>query len=255
MGTPTSSAGSWRSTTPTLADRLAFIQNRAGAVPSPFDCYLVLRGVKTLAVRMDRHCQNARAVAAMLAEHPAVARVLYPGLPNHPGNAVAVRQMRDFGGMVSFIAAGGEEAARRIVEHTQLFFLAESLGGVESLIGHSASMSHSASVGTATAVDPALVRVSVGLETTEDLLADLRQALDWERRSLPNLGERARPSANLERPRGPARTLAAIWVASATWRQWLSYWSAATSSGNASARAVWEWCIAPTTGSSIATSR
>ncbi len=161
-----------------LADRIAFIQNRAGAVPSPFDCYLVLRGVKTLAVRMDRHCENARAVAAMLAEHQAVARVLYPGLPNHPGNAVAVRQMRDFGGMVSFIAAGGEEAARGIVERTELFFLAESLGGVESLIGHSASMSHSASVGTATAVDPALVRVSVGLETTEDLLADLRQALE-----------------------------------------------------------------------------
>jgi cystathionine gamma-synthase len=160
-----------------LADRLAFIQNRAGAVPSPFDCYLVLRGVKTLAVRMDRHCQNARAVAAMLAEHPAVARVLYPGLPNHPGNAVAVRQMRDFGGMVSFIAAGGEAAARAIVERTQLFFLAESLGGVESLLGHSASMSHSASVGTATAVDPGLVRISVGLETTEDLLADLHQAL------------------------------------------------------------------------------
>ncbi len=163
---------------PTIADRLAFIQNRVGAVPSPFDCYLVLRGVKTLAVRMDRHCENARAVAAMLAEHPAVARVLYPGLPNHPGNAVAMRQMRDFGGMVSFIAAGGETAAREIVGRTQLFFLAESLGGVESLIGHSASMSHSASVGTPTAVDPGLVRVSVGLETTEDLLADLRQALD-----------------------------------------------------------------------------
>ena len=163
---------------PALADRLAFIQNRVGAVPSPFDCYLVLRGVKTLAVRMDRHCENARAVAAMLAEHPAVARVLYPGLPNHPGNAVAMRQMRDFGGMVSFIAAGGEAAAREIVGRTQLFFLAESLGGVESLIGHSASMSHSASVGTPTAVDPGLVRVSVGLETTEDLLADLRQALD-----------------------------------------------------------------------------
>jgi cystathionine gamma-synthase len=169
-----------------LADRLAFIQNRAGAVPSPFDCYLVLRGVKTLAVRMDRHCQNARAVAAMLAEHPAVARVLYPGLPNHPGNAVAVRQMRDFGGMVSFIAAGGEEAARRIVERTELFFLAESLGGVESLIGHSASMSHSASVGTETAVDPALVRVSVGLESTVDLLADLRQALSFGSLTAPD---------------------------------------------------------------------
>ena len=111
-----------------LADRLAFIQSRAGAVPSPFDCYLALRGVKTLAVRMDRHCENARAVAAMLAEHPAVARVLYPGLPNHPGNAIAVRQMRDFGGMVSFIAADGEAAARGIVERTELFFLAESLG-------------------------------------------------------------------------------------------------------------------------------
>ena len=121
---------------------------------------------------------ESRAVAALLAEHPAVARVLYPGLPTHPGHAVAARQMRDFGGMVSFIAAGGEQAARTMVEHTRLFFLAESLGGVESLIGHSASMSHAPSVGTATAVDPALVRVSVGLETTEDLLADLRQALD-----------------------------------------------------------------------------
>jgi cystathionine gamma-synthase len=159
------------------ADELAFIQNRAGGVPSPFDCYLVLRGVKTLAVRMDRHCRNARAIAAMLAEHPAVTRVLYPGLPNHPGNAVAGRQMRDFGGMVSFVAAGGEEAARSIVEGTRLFTRADSLGGVESLIGHAASMSHAAAVGTQTAVDPALVRVSVGLETTEDLVADIRKAL------------------------------------------------------------------------------
>ena len=161
-----------------LAEQISFIQNRAGAVPSPFDCYLVLRGIRTLAVRMDRHCANARAIAAMLAEHPAVARVLYPGLPNHPGYAIAQRQMRDFGGMVSFVAAGGEPAARTIVESTRLFFLAESLGGVESLIGHSASMSHSTVVGTPTAVDPALVRVSVGLETTEDLVADLTQALD-----------------------------------------------------------------------------
>ena len=163
---------------PEVAERIAFIQNRAGAVPSPFDCYLVMRGIRTLAVRMDRHCENARAIAAMLAEHPAVARVLYPGLPNHPGNAVAARQMRDFGGMVSFIAAGGETAARKIVENTRLFALAESLGGVESLIGHSASMSHSTVAGTPAAVDPALVRVSVGIETTEDLVADLRAALD-----------------------------------------------------------------------------
>jgi cystathionine gamma-synthase len=160
-----------------LAEEIAFVQNRAGAVPSPFDCYLVLRGVKTLAVRMDRHCENARAVVAMLAEHPAVAHVLYPGLPNHPGHGAARRQMRDFGGMVSFLVAGGEAAAREVVERTRLFKLAESLGGVESLIGHSASMSHAASVGTPTAVDPALVRVSVGLETSEDLVADLERAL------------------------------------------------------------------------------
>jgi cystathionine gamma-synthase len=161
-----------------LADEIGFLQNRAGAVPSPFDCYLVLRGIKTLAVRMDRHCENARAVAAMLAEHAAAERVLYPCLPNHPGAAVAARQMHDFGGMVSFVAAGGEEAARRIVERTRLFLLADSLGGVESLIGHAASMSHASAVGTPAAVDPALVRVSVGLESIEDLLADLAQALE-----------------------------------------------------------------------------
>jgi cystathionine gamma-lyase len=161
-----------------LLEPVKFYQNAAGGVPGPFDSYLVLRGLKTLAVRMDRHCDNARAVAAMLAEHPAVARVLYPGLPNHSGYSAAVRQMRDFGGMVSFLAVGGEDAARCIVERTRLFTLADSLGGVESLIGHAASMSHSSSVGTPAAVDPALVRVSVGLETVEDLLADLRQALE-----------------------------------------------------------------------------
>jgi cystathionine gamma-synthase len=160
-----------------LAARIGFMQNAAGAVPSPFDCYLVLRGVKTLALRMDRHCENARAVAAMLAEHPAVGRVLYPGLPNHPGYTIAVRQMRDFGGMVSFLAAGGEDAALAIVERTRLFTLAESLGGVESLIEHPARMTHASAADSPLAVDPALVRLSVGLETTADLLADLDQAL------------------------------------------------------------------------------
>jgi cystathionine gamma-synthase len=160
-----------------VAEHLAFMQRAVGGVPSPFDCYLVLRGVKTLALRMDRHCENARAVAAMLGEHPAVARVLYPGLPNHPGYSVAKRQMRDFGGMVSFLAAGGEEAALDMVARTRLFALAESLGGVESLIEHPARMTHASVADSPLAVDPALVRLSVGIETTADLLADLRQAL------------------------------------------------------------------------------
>jgi cystathionine gamma-synthase len=161
-----------------LADRLAFLQNAVGAVPSPFDCYLVLRGVKTLAVRMERHCDNARAIAAMLAQHPAVQRVLYPGLPGHPGHAVAVRQMRDFGGMVSFLAAGGEDAALALVAKTRLFTLAESLGAVESLIEHPARMTHASVADSPLAVDPALVRLSVGLETADDLVADLQAALD-----------------------------------------------------------------------------
>ncbi|HEV3450979.1 MAG TPA: cystathionine gamma-synthase [Acidimicrobiia bacterium] len=161
-----------------LAERTAFVQNAAGAVPSPFDCYLVLRGVKTLAVRMERHCANARAVAVMLRDHPAVARVLYPGFADHPGHRVAARQMRDFGGMVSFFAAGGEAAALALVSKTRLFTLAESLGAVESLIEHPARMTHASVVDSPLAVDPALVRLSVGLETAEDLVADLRQALD-----------------------------------------------------------------------------
>jgi cystathionine gamma-synthase len=115
-----------------LAEQIAFVQNAAGAVPGPFDCYLVLRGIKTLAVRMDRHCANARAIAALLSEHPAVSRVLYPGLPGHPGHDVARRQMHDYGGMVSFVAAAGEEAAIKLVASTRLFTLAESLGAVES---------------------------------------------------------------------------------------------------------------------------
>ena len=161
-----------------LAERIAFVQNAAGAVPGPFDCYLVLRGIKTLAVRMDRHCENARAVAVLLTEHPAVARVLYPGLPSHPGHDVARRQMRDFGGMVSFTVAAGEEAAIKLVASTRLFTLAESLGAVESLIEHPAEMTHASAAGSPLAVDPALVRLSVGIESAEDLVFDLRQALD-----------------------------------------------------------------------------
>jgi cystathionine gamma-synthase len=161
-----------------LAERLTFLQNAIGAVPSPFDCYLVLRGVKTLAVRMDRHCANARAVVDLLLDHPAVGRVLYPGLGDHPGHAVAARQMRDFGGMVSFLAAGGEDAALALVAKTRLFTLAESLGAVESLIEHPARMTHASVADSPLAVDPGLVRLSVGLETAEDLVADLRAALD-----------------------------------------------------------------------------
>ena len=161
-----------------LADELRFLQNAMGAVPSPFDCYLVLRGVKTLGVRMDRHCKNARAIVALLAEHDAVARVLYPGLPNHSGHDVAKRQMNDFGGMVSFTLAGGENAALDVVAKTRLFTLAESLGAVESLIEHPARMTHASAAGSPLEVDPALVRLSVGIETTDDLVADLRQALD-----------------------------------------------------------------------------
>jgi cystathionine gamma-synthase len=161
-----------------LAEQLAFRQKAVGAVASPFDCYLVLRGVKTLAVRMERHCTSARAVAAILEQHPAVAQVLYPGLPDHPGHALATKQMRDFGGMVSFVAAGGEAAALRIVAGTRLFTLAESLGAVESLIEHPARMTHASVADSTHAVDPALIRLSVGLETIDDLLDDLTRALD-----------------------------------------------------------------------------
>ncbi|MGZ4675399.1 MAG: cystathionine gamma-synthase [Acidimicrobiia bacterium] len=160
-----------------LGEHLAYLQNATGAVPGPFDCYLVLRGVKTLAVRMDRHCENAAAVAAMLDAHPAVARVLYPGLPTHPGHAVAARQMRAFGGMVSFLAAGGEDAALEIARSTELFTLAESLGAVESLIEHPGRMTHASAAGSPLEVDPALLRLSVGLESLDDLLADLDRAL------------------------------------------------------------------------------
>jgi cystathionine gamma-synthase len=161
-----------------LAERIGFVQNAAGAVPGPFDCYLVQRGVKTLAVRVERHCASARTVAEALAAHPAVERVLWPGLGDHPGHDVAKRQMRDFGGMVSFALRGGEAAALAVVERTELFTLAESLGAVESLIEHPARMTHASASGSALAVDPALVRLSVGLETVGDLVADLTGALD-----------------------------------------------------------------------------
>jgi len=160
-----------------LADGIGFVQNAAGAVPSPFDCYLVLRGVKTLAVRMDRHCDNARAVAEMLREHPAVDRVLWPGLDDHPGHDVAKRQMSNFGGMVSFTMRGGESAAVDLVSRTKVFTLAESLGAVESLIEHPARMTHAAAANSPLEVDAALVRLSVGIESIADLLADLDAAL------------------------------------------------------------------------------
>jgi cystathionine gamma-synthase len=159
------------------AEQLRFLQNAVGAVPSPFDCYLVQRGIKTLAIRMDRHCANARAVAECLAAHPAVERVLWPGLAGHPGHAVAARQMRDFGGMVSFMMSGGEAAALDVVARTRLFTLAESLGAVESLIEHPARMTHASAADSPLAVDPALVRLSVGIEAVDDLVEDLEQAL------------------------------------------------------------------------------
>ncbi len=161
-----------------LAERFAFVQNAVGAVPGPMDCFLTLRGIKTLAVRMDRHCANAAAVAELLASHPAVESVLYPGLDDHPGHDVAVKQMRDFGGMVSFLLRGGRDAAYRVAGGTKLFTLAESLGAVESLIEHPGVMTHASVAGSPLAVPDNLVRLSVGIETLDDLLADLRQALD-----------------------------------------------------------------------------
>ena len=158
-------------------ETLKFHQNAAGAVPGPFDCWLVLRGIKTLALRMERHSANARAVADFLTSHDAVERVFYPGLLQHPGHAIAARQMRDFSGMVSFTVRGGYEAAAEVVGRTKVFQLAESLGGVESLIEHPGRMTHASVAGTAAAVEDTLVRLSVGIEHEGDLIADLRQAL------------------------------------------------------------------------------
>jgi len=163
---------------PHLADRLGFLQNSAGAVPGPLDCFLVQRGLKSLAVRMERHCANAAVVAEMLGRHRAVATVLYPGLAGHPGAAAARRQMRAFGGMVSFTLVGGEAAAVEVCARTRIFTLAESLGAVESLIEHPGRMTHASVAGSTNEVPADLVRLSVGLETIEDLVADLRQALD-----------------------------------------------------------------------------
>ncbi len=160
-----------------VAERAAFLRNATGAVPGPFDSWLTLRGVRTLAVRMDRHCDSAAQVAEMLGRHPAVAQVLYPGLPSHPGHAVAARQMSGFGGMVSFRVRGGEEAAVAVCGRTQLFTLAESLGGVESLIEHPSRMTHASVAGSPLEVSADLVRLSVGLEDYRDLLADLEAAL------------------------------------------------------------------------------
>ena len=160
-----------------LAERLAFLQNATGSVAGPFDAWLTLRGAKTLAVRMDRHCQNASRVAAMLAAHPGVAEVFYPGMATHPGHDVAAKQMRDFGGMVSCRLRGGEQEALAVCERTTLFTLGESLGGVESLIEHPGRMTHASAAGSPLAVPADLIRLSVGIESGDDLLEDLRQAL------------------------------------------------------------------------------
>ena len=161
---------------PTLAERLRFLQKSLGAVPGPFDSWLVLRGIRTLAVRMRQHCANAHAIASYLERHPRVEQVFYPGLPRHPGHAIAARQMRDFGGMISFLAESEEEAVA-LVARTRLFQLAESLGGVESLIEHPARMTHASTAGAPFAPPSNLVRLSVGIESVEDLLADLEAAL------------------------------------------------------------------------------
>jgi cystathionine gamma-synthase len=160
-----------------LGASIAFHQNSMGAVPGPFDSWLVLRGIKTLGVRMDRHCANAERIVDMLTSHPAVSRVLYPGLPDHPGHDIAARQMRGFGGMVAFTVRGGAEAALKVCELSQLFTLGESLGGVESLIEHPGRMTHASVAGSPLEVSDDLVRLSVGIEDIEDLLADLEQAL------------------------------------------------------------------------------
>jgi cystathionine beta-lyase/cystathionine gamma-synthase len=157
--------------------QLKFLQNAVGAVPAPMDCFLTLRGIKTLAIRIERHCSNAMQVARFLEAHPRVARVLYPGLESHPQHDLARRQMRGFGGMISFIVGDGEAAARAIAGRTRLFALAESLGGVESLIEHPYSMTHASTADSEIATDPALVRISVGIEHPDDLIADLAAAL------------------------------------------------------------------------------
>jgi cystathionine gamma-synthase len=160
-----------------LAERITFHQNAIGAVSGPFDAWLTLRGLKTLAVRMDRHCDNAEKVVDFLTKHPAVSQVIYPGLEEHPGHAVASRQMKRYGGIVSFRVAGGEQAALDACAKTEVFTLAESLGGIESLIEHPGRMTHASVAGTDLEVPSDLIRLSVGIETADDLLADLDRAL------------------------------------------------------------------------------
>jgi cystathionine gamma-synthase len=162
---------------PALAADMAFLRNATGAVAGPFDAWLTLRGIRTLGVRMDRHCANAQRVAQLLSQHPQVTEVYYPGLPSHPGHEIAAKQMRGFGGMVSFKVVGGEEQAVAVCGRTRLFTLAESLGGVESLIEHPARMTHASVAGSALEVPPDLVRLSVGIESADDLLEDLSMAL------------------------------------------------------------------------------
>jgi len=163
---------------PELAERLAFHQNAMGAVSGPFDAWLTLRGIKTLGVRMDRHCSNARAVAEALRAHPGVTEVLWPGFFDHDGHSVAVKQMRDFGGMVSFRVAGGEQKALDVCARTKVFILGESLGGVESLIEHPGRMTHASVAGSELEVPGDLVRLSVGIESVDDLVSDVLQALE-----------------------------------------------------------------------------
>ena len=160
-----------------LDAKFAFLQNGAGAVPGPFDAYLTMRGLKTLELRMQRHSENGMRVAQFLAEHPAISQVLYPGLPSRPGHDVAARQMTGFGGMVSVRMSGGAEAARKFCSATEIFILAESLGGVESLIEHPGAMTHASTAGSQLEVPEDLVRLSVGIEDPADLIADLEQSL------------------------------------------------------------------------------
>ncbi|MBV8932701.1 MAG: cystathionine gamma-synthase [Kutzneria sp.] len=161
-----------------LAEKFAFLRNAAGSVPGPFDSWLTLRGLKTLAVRMDRHCDNAERIVETLLSHPKVDKVYYPGLPEHTGHEVASKQMRRFGGMVSFTVAEGEQAALEVCARTRLFTLAESLGGIESLIEHPGKMTHASTAGSALQVPDDLVRLSVGIEDADDLVEDLLAALD-----------------------------------------------------------------------------
>ncbi len=161
-----------------LYEKLAFLQNAVGAVPGPMDCFLALRGIKTLPIRMDRHAENAAAIVDFLAGQSKVKRVLYPFHPSHPHHQLARQQMKNGGGMVSVILKGGPEAAARMVESTHIFILAESLGGVESLIELPAAMTHLSTAGSQLAIDPGLIRLSVGIENMDDLIADLNQALE-----------------------------------------------------------------------------